>query len=49
MKLAQLGQSLYNIEHKYNLLITFPNGIPIKNASGKLMRIFAVVFLTQKQ
>lgn len=33
-KLSQPGGSLYNIEHSNGGLITFPGGIPIKNAQG---------------
>ena len=33
-KLSQPGGSLYNIEHSNGGLITFPGGVPIKNAQG---------------
>jgi uncharacterized protein GlcG (DUF336 family) len=33
-KLSQPGGALYNIEHSNGGLITFPGGLPIKNASG---------------
>lgn len=33
-ELSQPGGSLYNIEHSNNGLITFPGGIPVKNADG---------------
>ena len=33
-KLSQPGGSLYNIEHSNGGLISFPGGIPIKNAQG---------------
>lgn len=36
-ELSQPGQPLYNIEHSNNGLITFPGGIPIKNASGEII------------
>jgi uncharacterized protein GlcG (DUF336 family) len=32
-KLSQPGGPLYNIEHSNGGLITFPGGVPIKNAS----------------
>ncbi|HTO15444.1 MAG TPA: heme-binding protein [Edaphocola sp.] len=40
--LAQPGQPLYNIEHSNNGLITFPGGIPIKNASGEIIGAIGV-------
>jgi uncharacterized protein GlcG (DUF336 family) len=33
-KLSQPGGALYNIEHSNGGLITFPGGLPIKNANG---------------
>lgn len=33
-KLSQPGGALYNIEHSNGGLITFPGGLPIKNAQG---------------
>ena len=36
-ELSQPGQPLYNIEHSNNGLITFPGGIPIKNAAGEII------------
>src|SRR5215208_4495259 len=35
-KLAQPGGPLYNIEHSNGGLISFPGGIPIKNAGGEV-------------
>ena len=35
--LSQPGGSLYNIEHSNGGLITFPGGIPLKDASGKVI------------
>ena len=36
-KLSQPGGALYNIEHSNGGLITFPGGVPIKNASGEII------------
>ena len=36
-ELSQPGGSLYNIEHSNNGLITFPGGVPIKNANGEII------------
>ncbi len=36
-ELSQPGESLYNIEHSNNGLITFPGGVPIKNDSGEII------------
>ena len=36
-KLSQPGGSLYGIEHSNDGLITFPGGIPIKNAKGEVI------------
>ncbi|CAM4094747.1 heme-binding protein [Flavobacterium antarcticum] len=41
-ELSQPGGSLYNIEHSNNGLITFPGGIPIKNASGEIIGAIGV-------
>jgi uncharacterized protein GlcG (DUF336 family) len=36
-KLSQPGKSLYNIEHSNGGLISFPGGLPIKNAAGEII------------
>ena len=41
-ELSQPGQSLFNIEHSNNGLITFPGGIPIKNAAGEIIGAIGV-------
>jgi len=41
-ELSQPGQPLYNIEHSNNGLITFPGGLPIKNASGDIIDAIGV-------
>ena len=41
-ELSQPGGSLYNIEHSNNGLITFPGGIPIKNAEGEVIGAIGV-------
>ncbi|MCX6214298.1 heme-binding protein [Spirosoma sp.] len=41
-KLSQPGGSLYNIEHSNGGLITFPGGIPIKNADGDIIGAIGV-------
>lgn len=41
-KLSQPGGSLYNIEHSKGGLITFPGGIPIKNAAGEIIGAIGV-------
>lgn len=41
-KLSQPGGSLYNIEHSNGGLISFPGGIPIKNASGEIIGAIGV-------
>lgn len=41
-KLSQPGGSLYNIEHSNGGLITFPGGIPIKNAQGEVIGAIGV-------
>ena len=40
--LSQPGQPLFNIEHSNNGLITFPGGVPIKNASGEIIGAIGV-------
>jgi len=40
--LSQPGGPLYNIEHSNGGLITFPGGIPIKNASGEVIGAIGV-------
>ncbi len=40
--LSQPGGSLYNIEHSNGGLITFPGGIPIKNAEGVVIGAIGV-------
>jgi uncharacterized protein GlcG (DUF336 family) len=41
-QLSQPGQPLFNIEHSNNGLITFPGGVPIKNASGEIIGAIGV-------
>ena len=41
-ELSQPGGSLFNIEHSNNGLITFPGGIPIKNAAGEIIGAIGV-------
>ena len=41
-ELSQPGQPLYNIEHSNNGLITFPGGMPIKNAEGEIIGAIGV-------
>ncbi len=36
-ELSQPGGSLYNIEHSNGGLITFPGGVPLKNADGQII------------
>lgn len=36
-ELSQPGQPLYNIEHSNQGLITFPGGVPVKNAEGTII------------
>ena len=36
-ELSQPGGSLFNIEHSNGGLITFPGGIPLKNADGNII------------
>jgi uncharacterized protein GlcG (DUF336 family) len=40
--LSQPGGALFNIEHSNNGLITFPGGIPIKNAQGDIIGAIGV-------
>jgi uncharacterized protein GlcG (DUF336 family) len=40
--LSQPGMPLFNIEHSNNGLITFPGGVPIKNASGEIIGAIGV-------
>lgn len=41
-KLSQPGGPLYNIEHSNGGLITFPGGLPIKNAQGDVVGAIGV-------
>lgn len=41
-ELSQPGGSLYNIEHSNGGLITFPGGIPIKDAQGNVIGAIGV-------
>ncbi len=41
-ELSQPGGALYNIEHSNNGLITFPGGVPIKDASGEIIGAIGV-------
>jgi len=41
-KLSQPGGPLFNIEHSNGGLITFPGGVPIKNASGEVIGAIGV-------
>lgn len=40
--LSQPGGDLYNIEHSNGGLITFPGGVPIKNADGDIIGAIGV-------
>jgi uncharacterized protein GlcG (DUF336 family) len=40
--LSQPGGPLYNIEHSNGGMITFPGGIPIKNAQGEIIGAIGV-------
>ncbi|WP_262249541.1 GlcG/HbpS family heme-binding protein [Parapedobacter soli] len=40
--LSQPGGSLYNIEHSNGGLITFPGGVPLKNAVGEIIGAIGV-------
>lgn len=41
-KLSQPGGPLYNIEHSNGGLITFPGGVVLKDASGKILGAIGV-------
>lgn len=41
-ELSQPGGPLYNIEHSNGGLITFPGGIPVKNADGEVIGAIGV-------
>jgi len=41
-KLSQPGGSLYNIEHSNGGLISFPGGLPLKNAAGEVVGAIGV-------
>ena len=41
-ELSQPGGSLYNIEHSNGGLITFPGGVPVKNANGEVIGAIGV-------
>lgn len=41
-KLSQPGESLYNIEHSNDGLISFPGGIPVKNSEGVIIGAIGV-------
>lgn len=41
-KLSQPGESLYQIEHSNGGLISFPGGLPIKNAAGTVIGAIGV-------
>ena len=41
-KLSQPGQSLFNIEHSNDGLITFPGGILLKNSDGEIIGAIGV-------
>ncbi|WP_298954898.1 heme-binding protein [uncultured Nonlabens sp.] len=41
-ELSQPGQPLFNIEHSNSGLITFPGGVPIKNANGEIIGAIGV-------
>jgi len=40
--LSQPGGPLYNIEHSNGGLITFPGGLPLKNAKGEIVGAIGV-------
>ncbi|MGB1241128.1 MAG: GlcG/HbpS family heme-binding protein [Chitinophagales bacterium] len=40
--LSQPGGALYNIEHSNGGLITFPGGVPVKNANGEVIGAIGV-------
>lgn len=41
-KLSQPGGPLYNIEHSNGGLISFPGGVPLKNAQGEIIGAIGV-------
>ena len=41
-KLSQPGESLFNIEHSNDGLISFPGGMPLINASGEIIGAIGV-------
>lgn len=41
-ELSQPGGALYNIEHSNNGLITFPGGVPVKDANGNVIGAIGV-------
>ena len=41
-QLSQPGGALFNIEHSNGGLITFPGGVPIKNANGEIIGAIGV-------
>lgn len=41
-ELSQPGGPLFNIEHSNNGLITFPGGVPIKDANGNIIGAIGV-------
>jgi uncharacterized protein GlcG (DUF336 family) len=41
-ELSQPGGALFNIEHSNNGLITFPGGVPIKNAAEEIIGAIGV-------
>jgi uncharacterized protein GlcG (DUF336 family) len=41
-KLSQPGEALYNIEHSNGGLISFPGGLPITDAGGKIIGAIGV-------
>lgn len=41
-ELSQPGGPLYNIEHSNNGLITFPGGVPVKDAQGNIIGAIGV-------
>lgn len=41
-ELSQPGGALYNIEHSNGGLITFPGGVPIKDANGNIIGAIGV-------
>ena len=41
-ELSQPGGSLFNIEHSNGGLITFPGGVPVRNAAGEIIGAIGV-------